>query len=185
MRRVVLVALAAFSALRAASGQDSAKSKGPTLAETIAWLTTDAPPLLVYTEAPRPGRPGISRRWIHDLRIVDCRMDWEDSHALNLSASSNQAQSVNAATYRALLGDLDAAGIHVKTLAQDNNVIVEFGPRQSKPAIAYKVTSPPQFQGSDSTRRVGFAVRNGDDAKRVVAALKRAATLCGAPTSPF
>jgi hypothetical protein len=40
-------------------------------------------------------------------------------------------------------------------------------------------------QGSDSARRVGFPVRSADDGKRVVAALKRAAVLCGAPASRF
>ena len=154
------------------------------MAETVAWLTTDAAPLLTYTSGPKPGRPGLSRRSIRDLRIVDCRMGWEDSNALNLNASTGQAEKVNTSTYRVPLGDLDVAGIHVRTFPQDKYVIVEFGPRQSKPAIPYRVTSPPTLQSSDSARRVGFPVRSADDGQRVVAALKRAAVLCGAPAVP-
>jgi hypothetical protein len=184
MKQIVLAAAATVSIIAVADAQNSTKTKQPTMAETVAWLTTDAAPLLTYTSGPKPGRPGRSRRSIHNLRIADCRMGWEDSNALNLNASTGQAERVNTATYRAPLGDLDVAGIHVRTFAPEDYVIVEFGPRQSKPAIPYRVTSPPALQGSDSTRRVGFAARSADDGKRVVAALKRAVVLCGAPAPP-
>jgi hypothetical protein len=178
MKQIVLAA--ARSAIVAVANAQNSTRKQPTMAETVAWLTTDAAPLLTYTSGPKPGRPGPSRRSIHDLRIVDCRMGWEDSNALNLNASTGKAEKVNTSTYRAPLGDLDVAGIHLRTFPQDKYVIVEFGPRQSKPAIPYRITSPAP-QSPDSTRRVGFAARSADDGKRVVAALKRAAVLCGAP----
>ena len=92
---------------------------------------------------------------------------------------------MNKTTYRAPLGDLDVAGIDVTTVAQADYVIVEFGPRQSKPAIPYRITSPAAMQSSDSTRRLGFPARSADDGKRVVDALKRAAVLCGAPAPPL
>ena len=185
MNQIVLAAAATVSIVAGANAQIPTKTKQPTMAETVAWLTTDAAPLLTYTRGPQPGRPGLSRRSIHDLRIVDCRMGWEDSNALNLNASTGQAEKVNTSTYRVPLGDLDVAGIHLRTFPQDKYVIVEFGPRQSKPAIPYRVTSPPTLQSSDSARRVGFAARSADDGQRVVAALKRAAVLCGAPASPL
>jgi hypothetical protein len=185
MKQIVLAAAATVSIITVANAQNSAKTKQPTMAETVAWLTIEAVPLLTYTSGPKPGRPGPSRRSIHDLRIADCRMGWEDSNALNLNASTGQPEKVNTTVYRAPLGDLDVAGIHVTTIAQANYVIVEFGPRQSRPAIPYRITSPAPMQSSDSTRRLGFPARSADDGSRVVAALKRAAVLCGAPAAPF
>ena len=181
MKQIVLAAVATFSIVAGADAQNATKTKQPTMAETVAWLTTDAAPLLTYTSGPKPGRPGPSRRSIHGLRIANCQMGWEDRNALNINASTGQPEKVNITTYQAPLGDLDVAGIHVTTVAQADYVIVEFGPRQSKPAIPYRVTSPPVMQRSDSTRRLGFAARTAADGARVVEALKRAAVLCGAP----
>ena len=183
MNQIVLAAVASVSIVAAANAQNSTKTKQPTMAETVAWLTTDASPLLTYTSPPKPGRPGSSRRSIRNLRIADCRMGWEDNNALNLNASTGQPEKTNTSVYRAPLGDLDVAGIHVRPMPQADYVIVEFGPRQSKPSIQYQITSP-AVQGSDSTRRVGFPARSAADGQRVVAALKRAAVLCGAPASP-
>lgn len=184
MLRISEVVSAVFlcSVASAKAAAQSTHAKEPTLAETISWLTTDATPMLTYTEGPKLGRPGISRRWIHDLRVNDCRMSWGDSHAINVSPSSGKAEKLNTATYSAPLGDLDVAGMRVKTIANDN-AIIEFAPRKSKPGFPFNLTAP--IQRSDTTRIVGLAVRNADDGKRVVAALKRAATLCGAPAAPF
>lgn len=184
MKHIVLAVAATCSIIATVGAQNSGNAKQPTLAETVSWLMTEAPPILTYTQGPRPGRPGMSRRWIHDLRIVDCRMGWEDSHALNVNATTGKAEKVNASEYRVPLGDLDVAGIHLRTFAPDDYVIVEFGPRSSKPGIPYRVTSPVPVQRSDTARFVGFAVRSSDDGKRVAAAIKRAAILCGAPASP-
>ena len=107
-------------------------------------------------------------------------MGWEDNNALNLNASTGQAEKVNTAVYRASLADLDVAGMHVRLMPQADYVIVEFGPRQSKSAIQYQITSP-AVHSSDSTRRAGFPARSASDGQRVVTALKRAAVLCGAP----
>jgi len=182
MKQIVLAAVATVSIIAVANAQNSAKPKPPTMAETVAWLTTDAAPLLTYTSGPKPGRPGSSRRSIRNLRIADCRMGWEDNNALNLNASTGQAEKTNTSVYRLALGDLDVGGIHVRPMAPADYVIVEFGPRQSKPSIQYQITSP-AVQGSDSTRRVGFPARSAADGQRVVEALKRAAVLCGAPAS--
>ena len=113
MKQIVLAAVATVSIIAVANAQNSAKPKPPTMAETVAWLTTDAAPLLTYTSGPKPGRPGSSRRSIRNLRIADCRMAWEDNNALNLNASTGQAEKTNTSVYRAPLGDLDVAGIHV------------------------------------------------------------------------
>ena len=99
MKQIVLAAAATVSIMAVADAQNPAKAKQPTMAETVAWLATEAAPLLTYTSGPKPGRPGPSRRSIHDLRIADCRMGSEDSNALNLNASTGQPEKVNKTVY--------------------------------------------------------------------------------------
>src|SRR5436190_20641699 len=129
----------------------------PTLAETAAWLESDARPLLVLPDNP------VKQSELH---LRDCVLSW----TITIQRPSHVTVPLKDLDPRAIVVARDsgmwAVGLHAR--------------HETGQPIQYT-----RGTGRKTAADISLYVRNADDRQRVANALQRAAVLCGAPVSAF
>jgi hypothetical protein len=159
----------------ARSPSDSAAT-GPSLGETIAWLSKDALPMLTLTEigSDRANRMLVTTKHkVSSLTVNDCVLNWTTRISFTISSPAGEtADPGKPFTQTVPLKAVDVGGISV----------VEMPPSQRSDEPTQRIRIPTRGKEGPPD---GIDVRNRVDGERVVKALKRAAILCGAESQPF
>ena len=154
---------------------------GPSMEETKAWLETEALPLLGGDTATYDriiGRSTDSSR-ISDLTLDACTLKWVDATSFTMG-SGQISRSGRAVHHIAVpLKDLDIAG--TKTVTDADSIPPTAHAVLVTRASAGKTIKSTDDKGVEQLRDgIGIKVKTAADADRVVKAVQRAATLCGA-----
>jgi len=149
---------------------------GPSLPETIAWLSNDAPAMLTLTEIGTDRSSQLlvtTKHKVSSITVNDCVLSWTTRISFKISSPTGDTSDPGKPfTETVSLKTVDVGGISV----------VQMPPSQRSDEPTQRIRIP--IRGKDGPPE-GMDVRNKVDGERVVKALKRAATLCGASTQPF
>lgn len=164
----------------------SAQAKGPSLAETRAWLEREAPALLVGTAYDAVGSIASTMdSWTTSISIVDCRMTVRGGRFFELDRSQRKGDTTETVV-EIPLKDLDVNGVVVLQDATGD-------PRHPDPNQRLRLRTSAQagatirdsgWKDQPRTQAV-FIASHAVDANRVAAAVRWAAILCGAVAGPF
>jgi len=142
----------------------------PTLAETKAWIESEGPAVLktIHLSSVGPIYSSVS-----DLVMIDCHLSWKNESKIIVNVP---------------LKDLDVGGVILTpsalSTAGDENLMLRLKTRSSIGPTISKVDMGKKGK-QDLVDTVVESVRTQGDGNRLVAAIRRAAILCGAPASPF
>ena len=167
---------ASDSAAAIASPRVTPADTGPSLAETVQWLSREALPMLTVTQiaTDRSSHMLVTSKWrISSLAVNDCVLSWTKRLSFTISSpTGEQADPGKPFKETVPLKEVDVGGISV----------IDLPPSQTSDVPTPRVRIPIRGQEGPAT---GLDVRNRGDGERVAKALKTAATLCGASTQPF
>lgn len=163
---------------------------GPTMAETKAWLESEALPMVGGSEITQDRSGTVTRMSdkLANLSVQDCRLAFDMDTMFSIGSASYQRPPVTG-TYHIIvpLKDLDIAGVKTAAAAPAARGDVTY-PRlriKTRAAAGKTIKTTGGSKGEEASDGISFFVRNDDDGERVAKAIRRAAILCGAPPSPF
>lgn len=179
----MILALIANGLPELARAQAKADSSGPSLAETVRWLMSEAPPMLVsrHEEYAGRGHTDLTSSRVDSLRVEACALSWVSIDTLIRYMPISPLRAFTRESIVVPLGSVDVRGVAVETYARDTTYRVRVPAR----ATAGRVIRHHSEQGDTLMTLATLPVETSESGTRVAMALKRAALLCGAPASPF
>lgn len=159
-----------------AARQTDSVASGPSLSETISWLSNDALAMMTLTEigTDRSSRMLVTTKHkVSSLTVKDCALSWTTRISFTISSPAGTTSDPGKPfTDTVSLKTVDVGGISV----------VQMPPSQRSDEPTQRILIP--LRGKEGPPE-GMDVRNKVDGERVANALRRAATLCGATAQPF
>jgi hypothetical protein len=179
----ILVLLSVSASAVRAQGAPVGAATPPTLAQTQEWLEREAPSLLGAYTRERVGSSILTRdMWVTRISLADCVLTIDQPETFDI----RQSPKVDTVDYSLAipLRDLDVGGTLIDpVLDVDQRGAVRLRIRTT--ATAGKTIKRTGGKLPDLASFVWLSARYADDATRVGAAVRRAATLCGAKVGPF
>jgi hypothetical protein len=166
---------------------------GPTLADTKAWLESDGAAML-HSYRRRDDRRfsmiEVTTDDASDVQLTDCVLSWKHTTNFKILGAPPGVKNgfLSSAVYRVPLKDVDVAGVLVQSDSSRRDKPVSVVEIKTRAGAGATIAVEPVGKSAKKTepaRAVQIHVLNHDDGERVMKAVRRAAALCGAPTSPF
>jgi hypothetical protein len=156
------------------------------LAETKAWLEGEGLTLMHSVTSRTDRTTGLRQTTdarITTLTLNDCRLAWQTMAEITTTLGDGERRAQSVVDVTVPLNDLDLRGIQVHTVPSLNGDATIAVSMETRVAAGATVAYASQGGPTSWITEAGILVQTAADGDRLAAAIRTAATLCGAVSS--